>query len=164
MSLAKAIPSKTQWLILLGCVALTAVVAAGNFWVGWQISFTIFYLLPIYIAVANVGRWSGLLLAVASGIIWLINDLRFAQRFEMPGDPNYGYWVCCWNGLALLGFFVIFALAIASLESALEREKSINRNLQSLLTLAPYDQGGWQLPSDDNPQPVSPEGAPRTDS
>jgi thiamine transporter ThiT len=152
MSVAKMLPNKMQCLILMGCLALAAGVGLANSWMGWQISCAIFYLLPIYIAVSHVGRWSGIFLAVLCGLTWMAVDTEHIDRYADP-------WVCYWNGLAMLGFFTIFAMSIASLESALQREKSINSNLQALLTLAPYEQQGWQLPTT-NPPPSMPDEVP----
>lgn len=131
-------------LALIASLILVALVAAAEYY-GRPISFSIFYLLAIFFCVHNVGRWPGIVLAVVCGATWLVMELNFNPIYSDRGhsvnrvDPMIGYW----NGFALTGVFVIFAVLVASLESALQREKRINQNLETLLTLSPSDSRGW---------------------
>jgi hypothetical protein len=158
MKWTKNLPDKTQILVLIGALALVTLLGLANFWIGWEYSFGFFYLLPIFIGVHYVGKWAGLFLAVLSGITWLAMELHSnpLANTELPSArPD----VCYWNGMALLGFFVIFALLMASVETALQKEKGISRNLETLLTLAPYDQQGWDVHADSSEasQPKEPQ-------
>jgi hypothetical protein len=138
MKLASILPTKLQILLLLGAVILVALLGLASLYATWQFSFAIFYLLPIFMAVHFVGKWSGLLLSVFAGMTWLAVELQSNDVSE----PLAIYW----NGWALTGVFVIFSLLLASVEAALDKQKGITRNLEELLTLAPYDQEGWEMP------------------
>ena len=131
-------------LAFLASLILVALVAAAEYY-GRPISFTIFYLLPIFIAVHNVGRVPGIIIAGVSGACAVYIDLTYNPLYALNEiHPLFIHeLVGMWNGLALTSMFIIFAVLISSVESALKREKRINQNLESLLTLSPADSRGW---------------------
>lgn len=136
MKQADILPSPKQFLIILASLALVVLLGLANYLLTWEISFAIFYLLPIFLCVHNVGRMSGIIVSLAAGATWFTVEAVSAPHYS---HPIFGYW----NGTALLGVFLIFTLLMASVEESLKREKSINKTLESLLTLAPSDQQGW---------------------
>jgi hypothetical protein len=171
MSASRILPNKFQILVFLGSLALVALLGAASYWIGWQISFAIFYLLPIFLCVHLVGRWAGLVLSVAASVMWVAleltsNPIPVFQRQADEGDAirlvlasstrpqriEIGYLpiITYWNGLALGGFFVIFTLLLSSMEAALEREKRINQNLETLMTLAPFEAKGVAYPPEED--------------
>lgn len=156
----------TKTLALGASLILVALVAAAEYY-GRPISFTIFYLLPIFIAVHNVGRIPGLIVAGLSGACAVYIDLTLNPVYAL--NENHVLYVHqivgVWNGLALTSMFVIFALLVSSVEAALKREKRINQNLESLLTLSPADSRGWLAPSGTLPdfmqdKPATPDSNP----
>lgn len=127
------------YLAFVGSLVMVALLGLAVYFAGWEYSLSIFFLLPIFLCVHYAGKWPGVVMALVSGATLLVLDLF------VSGHPYTHQIIGYWNGVALVGFFLIFTVLMASVEEALHREKGINRNLESLLTLAPYDQQ-WQLP------------------
>jgi hypothetical protein len=150
MKSARILLNKNEWLVLVACLAMVAALGATNYWIGWEYSFSVFYLLPIFICIHYIGRLSGLFVSVIAGSMWLFLDLYTNHYHRHYSDVLVGYW----NGLALLGFLVIFSMLMSSVEEALVRQKGISRNLESLLTLAPYDEVGWDMSSEEPQTPL----------
>lgn len=88
---------------------------------GPQLSFSIFYLLPICIIAWIAGRMAGALAAVTGAATWLVADLLW-------GVPYAGGTVPYWNAIARLGFFlvVIFLLLVfKALSQQLEKKVDV---------------------------------------
>lgn len=107
---------RSRCLTLFGSLLLIAFLGALDCLTGWEHSFPVAYLLPIYCAVRIGGRWPGVITALASAISWLIADLITAPHYSRPGIPFE-------NALVRLGLFLLFASLLTSLQNALEREK-----------------------------------------
>jgi signal transduction histidine kinase len=67
---------------------------------GVEVSFAIFYLIPISIAAWYLGRNVAVLFAVASASLWLYNELRAGLIYSSTAIPY-------WNALVRFGFFII---------------------------------------------------------
>lgn len=87
---------------------------------GPEISFSIFYLLPIIFVTWLSNKWIGILISIASAITWLLADLMSGQ--------TYSHWLIpYWNAFMRLGFFMIIIYILLRLKSALELEKMFSR-------------------------------------
>jgi hypothetical protein len=103
-------------LLVGGGVALIGLLGALDYLTGWEFSFSIFYLLPVCLVTLGAGRWPGLGLSLASGVVWL--------AVEASTNPHYTYRLApYWNALVRLGFFVIVTLMLDSLREAWRYEK-----------------------------------------
>src|SRR5438132_10492843 len=127
MKLARILPNRMQLVALVTALALVALLGVANYKIGWQVSFAIFYLLPILIVVHNVGRWPGLIVSVICGITWLVVELesnplyRLHESHILYLDSYFAYS----TGIPLTGLFIILTLLVASVESSLGRAKAI---------------------------------------
>jgi signal transduction histidine kinase len=83
-------------LAILGLVGWVDYVAAP------QMSFSIFYLVPVLIVAAGIGRTAGLLMVFACMLMWLISELLAPAGFI----PDFNFY---WNVLIGLGVFLIAA-------------------------------------------------------
>jgi signal transduction histidine kinase len=102
-------------------VGLVAVVLLGvaDYSTGPDISFTLFYLIPLSLVAWTSGRWSGFLLAAISAAVWLRADIALGTHYSNP-IAQY------WNAAAKLGFFLVFVQLEVSL-------KSLNQGLGELV-------------------------------
>jgi diguanylate cyclase (GGDEF)-like protein len=100
-------------------VALVGLVGLVDFWAGPEISFAIFYLVPISLAAWWGGFSWGALFSLSGAVVWhLIDVLETA-----PTHPV----VRLWNGVVRFGFFIITSSLLARLRAAMLREQSLAR-------------------------------------
>jgi diguanylate cyclase (GGDEF)-like protein len=81
-------------------VVLAAAIALVDHVTGYEISFSIFYLIPISVSAWYLGRTAGLTLSVLSAAAWLVVDLTAGHHYSNPLIP-------VWNGSVRLGFYVL---------------------------------------------------------
>lgn len=107
--------------LLAPLVGLVAVILLGfaDYMTGPDISFTLFYLIPLSLVAWSSGRWSGFLLSVISAVVWLRADMALGTHYSNP-IARY------WNAGAKLGFFLV----VVQLEVSL---KALNQHLGELV-------------------------------
>ena len=96
----------------LTCLAAIAVIATGDFLTGYELSLSILYLLPIYIAAWFIGRDAGLGISMIAAAAWLVSTAFTAHVYS---HPFYYFWDTAIRFLT----FAIFALIISRLKVAL---------------------------------------------
>jgi diguanylate cyclase (GGDEF)-like protein len=95
---------------------------------GSEISFSIFYLIPVIFVTRFSDRWVGIFISGASAIAWLMADLMAGQI--------YSHWVIpYWNAMMRFGFFLVNVYILSRLKDALEMEKMLSR-MDSLTGIA----------------------------
>lgn len=80
-----------------------------------DLSFLVFYVLPVLLASWFLGPRQGLLVSVASVGVWTLDDLLTQRIYSHPAVP-------IWNRGGELAFFVFLAWLAGVLKTALERE------------------------------------------
>jgi diguanylate cyclase (GGDEF)-like protein len=95
-------------------------VGIADFLTGWELAFSLFYLIPIVIVTWFSGRNLGLALSVISAIVWFTADTLSGQTYS---QPIFRYW----NAAVRLGFFVVVTFLLPALK-ALEGEKEVARH------------------------------------
>ena len=91
-------------------VLIVAVIGMVDYLTGHEISFSVFYLLGVALAVWFVGKWFGVSVSVASVAVWMAGDFASGARFSSPLIP-------IWNGLILLTFYLVVVWLLAWLRS-----------------------------------------------
>jgi signal transduction histidine kinase len=110
-------PRPSNLTITTAGLILIILLGALDYVTGSQVSFSIFYLLPISLVTWFTDRHSGIIAAIISAITWLIADLTTHIAYTHPLIPY-------WNAVVRLLVF----LAIVYLESAL---KNLNQGLEN---------------------------------
>ncbi|MBN1141537.1 MAG: GGDEF domain-containing protein [Deltaproteobacteria bacterium] len=110
---------RRNWLLAEG-FSLIALVGIGDTLIGYEHSFSVFYVIPISFVTWLVNRRFGLLTSLASALVWLGADIATEHPYS---DPLIPYW----NSLIRLIFFVIITLLLAALKRAGEREQEAVR-------------------------------------
>src|SRR5919202_590966 len=87
---------------------------------GPDVSFLIFYAVPVFVAAWYAGRRAGLLMCAASGLAWLVGAYATTGHFSSPV-------IAYWNAAVRLGFIVILAHLVASFKISLEHERELAR-------------------------------------
>lgn len=86
---------------------------------GSEISFSIFYLIPVTIAVFLYGKGLGIIFSVLCAIAWIAADLLSGAHFSRIYIP-------IWNTLVRLGYFVLNTVIISRLLESIEQIKKIS--------------------------------------
>jgi len=109
--------SRGLW-ITVGLILLFAV-GVLDYLTGYELSFSLFYLIPIALFSWFVSSRLGVAVSFISAGLWLVVDILAGARYSHPA-------IYFWNSLIRLGFFHLTVLLI-SLGKALEREKTFAR-------------------------------------
>jgi signal transduction histidine kinase len=96
--------------LVLAGLAMLAVIGAIDYLTGYELLFSVFYLLDVGLAAWFVGRGFGLLMSVLSAIVWIGGDLAAGASYSSR-------WVPIWNALILMVFYFIVVWLLTSLRS-----------------------------------------------
>jgi predicted signal transduction protein with EAL and GGDEF domain len=102
------------------CLLLIFVIGLTDHLTGKEISFSIFYVIPVALASWFLGSAPSQALAVLSALIWLLVDYTAGAVYSHLLIP-------IWNAAVRLGFFSITAYLLATLHGRLEREEELAR-------------------------------------
>jgi serine phosphatase RsbU (regulator of sigma subunit) len=94
---------------------LLAALAAVDLATSPDVSFLVFYLLPVLAASWTLGAREGVVISVASVAIFVADDLVAHRKYANAAVP-------LWNHGAEFAFFVFFSWLVGAFRSALERE------------------------------------------
>ncbi len=114
-----ALERRSPALVVLCCFLLIAAVGFVDYTLGPQLSFAVFYLIPIGIGAWWGGFSFGILFALASTLVWHAIDLA-----EAPGTLLY---VRLWNGVVRFCFFAVTTSLLSRLRVALRHEQLLAR-------------------------------------
>jgi diguanylate cyclase (GGDEF)-like protein len=86
---------------------------------GTEISFSIFYLIPVTIAVFLSGKGLGLVFSVVCAVAWITADILAGTHFTK-------FFIPVWNTLVRLGYFTINTMIIGKLLESIEQIKKVS--------------------------------------
>lgn len=130
LAIFRRLPEPLRWAC---CLVLVAVIGVLDHASGYELSMSIFYLIPISLAAWEIGRPAALLLALVSATVWLVSDLAAGNVYSAP-------WIPFWNGAVRLGFFLVVAGLLTRLRAELhaERLRADHDGLTGLLNPAAF--------------------------
>jgi signal transduction histidine kinase len=109
-------------LVMLGLL-LTVLLGAADYLTGPELSFSIFYLIPVCLVAWFVDRRAGVAMSVIGAVVWLMADLAAGHFYSHPA-------IAYWNATVRLGFFIItsaLAFAVSALRTSHERQEDLVR-------------------------------------
>ena len=114
-------------------VLLMLLVAAVDHMTGYELSFSVFYLIPTSIAAWYGSRRMGYGISLLGAAAWMIVETT-------SGQPYSQSWILFWNSAVRLGFFSVVAYLLAELKAQLHRQQELARtdNLTGLLNRAGF--------------------------
>ncbi len=107
-------------LLTLGGALLVGFIALLDYWTGPELSFAIFYLVPIALAAWWGGFAQGILMSMACAVSW--------QMVEIAEGSTAAPSIHVWNGCARFGVFVITSSLLSRLRVSLYLEKKLARS------------------------------------
>jgi diguanylate cyclase (GGDEF)-like protein len=105
--------------IAFGSIIFIFLIGYLDYLTGFELSCSLFYLLPISIAAWFVDRNTALVASVLSALTWYIANVLVGAGYS----PS---WIAIWNTLIRLGFFTIATLLLTDLRQAIKREKNLS--------------------------------------
>lgn len=102
------------------CLLLLTTIGVTDYLTGKEISFSIFYVIPVSLASWSLGSSYGQTLALFSAITWLMVDYTAGAVYSHVLIP-------IWNAAVRLEFFSITAYLLVTLHGRLEREEELAR-------------------------------------
>lgn len=101
-------------------LVLVAVLGVVDYVTGPEISFSIFYLIPIALVSWVVGLTAGLITSVLAALSYLTALLMESRDFAHPSIPF-------WNAIVRLGFFFVVTVSLSSLRQAIDRQEELRQ-------------------------------------
>jgi signal transduction histidine kinase len=95
---------------VLAGFGLLAVIGMVDYLTGFEIFFSVFYLVGVALAAWFVGRGFGLVMSVLSVAVWIGGDWAAGARYSSP-------FILIWNAIILLVFYSVVVLLLTSLRS-----------------------------------------------
>lgn len=105
----------TKRTLVAFCIALVAIVGLLDHKTGYEMSFSIFYVVPIGIASWYGGRKFGYWVAILSAFVWLAVDFTAGHKYSLMIIPF-------WNTAVRLSFFVVIGYLLVAVRNQLIRE------------------------------------------
>jgi PAS domain S-box-containing protein len=105
----EALRRRSRSFILALAFVLSLFLGVIDYVTGPEFAFSIFYLLPIFLAGWFAGRSSGIWISVVCCLCWLEAELLWGTNYSTPLMPY-------WNAVARLGFFLIATYLLSALQ------------------------------------------------
>ncbi|HUS69985.1 MAG TPA: diguanylate cyclase [Anaerolineae bacterium] len=122
MPSSRSVPEVRQYVgklppsvVLISTAFLVLLLGVIDVLTGPEISLSVFYLFPIFVATWLIGRRAGAFTSVMSAITWRLADSLAGQTYSHPLIPY-------WNMLVRLGFFLVITFLLSELQLRLRRE------------------------------------------
>jgi diguanylate cyclase (GGDEF)-like protein len=96
------------------------IVGVGDYITGPQITFSVFYLVPVSVAAWLAGTAGAFAASLLAAVVWFSAELAASP----PGSNTFVY---AWNFCAQLLFLLLVALLLAQLRRMLDRERELSR-------------------------------------
>jgi hypothetical protein len=146
IKLLQYLESRSKRSLLYLSLFLVAVVGVIDYLTGVELSFSIFYLLPVALGAWLISRWAGVAISIVSAVVWYLADLISSPSYSSPIVPY-------WNATVMLGFFLTTALILSALRRTIDRDNRLAREIQQGLlpktipNVAGYEITGAYLPA-----------------
>src|SRR5574339_689451 len=87
---------------------------------GYELAFSLFYLLPISLTTWFVGRRFGVVSSIFSALVWFSADVTTEHHYSQTA-------ILYWNTAIRFGFFLVTTLLLSALKKAYETERELAR-------------------------------------
>ncbi|OIO68263.1 MAG: hypothetical protein COW19_02970 [Zetaproteobacteria bacterium CG12_big_fil_rev_8_21_14_0_65_55_1124] len=111
---------KPRGLIFLYSLVLVIFDGVVDFMTGYELTYFIFYVLPVMLAAWYGNRGMGWIISLLSAMVWLFVDIIDAHPYSHD-------WYAYWNGGVRFSFFILITKLITAVRMRLEIEKTLAR-------------------------------------
>lgn len=110
--------SQSSARLVLLCSLLLTTIAICDYVTGYELSFSIFYLLPVSISAWYLNRTSAIIASVLASAAWFLVDFTSGYPYTNQSIPF-------WNAAVRLGFFLVVAHLILRLLSQIDFQTTL---------------------------------------
>jgi diguanylate cyclase (GGDEF)-like protein len=103
-----------------GALVLASLLAAVDYLTGIEVSFALFYVVPVTLAAWVAGAKAGIVVSVFAAVAWQVANRLAGETFSSALIPY-------WNAFSRLAVLLVVALLLAKLKAVLERERALSR-------------------------------------
>ena len=122
------VAASPAWQQIVLAALITVALSVVDYSTGSEISFSIFYLVPIVFVTWYVNSAAGVVFSIVSAVLWGVIDVAGGAEYASAAIP-------AWNATVRLGFFLITMFLVSQVHKAHEREALLARQ-DSLTGLA----------------------------
>ncbi len=120
MDIMKYFGRQPKSFLMILAVCLCIALGVIDHFTGYELSFSIFYLLPVFLVAWFVGRRPAIFISILSAVIWLLADLTAGQTYSHYAIP-------LWNSITRLGFFLMAAYFLTAIKKLLDHVTELSR-------------------------------------
>jgi diguanylate cyclase (GGDEF)-like protein len=102
--------------ILIAGLVLTALIGLADFLTGYELAFSVFYVLPIFLVTWFAGSGLGFLVSATSAVVLMGTEIAAGHPYSHP-------LIAYWNTFIRFFLFIILTQLVSALRSALQRER-----------------------------------------
>ena len=99
-------------------LSLIIIIGFFDYITGPEVSFSIFYLIPVSMVAYILGTHEGILVSLFGAITWLVADLLAGHTYTNPAIPY-------WNASVRFGFFLIVTFSLSALTATQKRREEL---------------------------------------
>ena len=119
LKLEEFLSRRSSPFVVTSGLALIGLLGVIDFLTGSELSFSVFYLIPVSVVAWLAGRQAGIAMSLVGAATWLGADMLLGVRYSHPTIP-------LWNALVRLAFFLIVTYALSALQASREWEKELS--------------------------------------
>jgi len=112
--------NKSSYTSVISGIFLIGLIGLIDFLTGYELAFSVFYVLPIALVTWISGRRLGLLTSVAGALVWFGADMAAGHTYSSS-------FIFIWNTIIRLAVFMIITLLFSGLKNAVDRERELAR-------------------------------------
>src|SRR5205823_12196160 len=116
----EALERRSRWSLVLAGLAVLVLIGIIDYLTGFEMLFSVFYLLEVGLAAWFVGKGFGLLMSVLSVVVWIGGDVAAGAHYSSLVVP-------VWNAVILMVFYCIVVWLLTRL-------RSLHRDLEERVT------------------------------
>jgi diguanylate cyclase (GGDEF)-like protein len=103
-------------LVLLAGIFLIAFLGTTDYLTGSELSFSVFYLIPITVVTLLGSRTQGMIVSLVCATTWVLADIMGGAHYSHVLIPF-------WNGIVRLGYYILHTWLLSALKASIHREK-----------------------------------------
>lgn len=122
-----------RYLTAIAAFVMLGFVSWLDYHTGVEISFSIFYLIPVSLIAWSAGIVPGIAMSVVSAAVWLLMD------YEIGGRLYTSQTVAYWNSVVRFGFFSVTAVSLAIIRGMLKRERESSKLKSDMVSMVSHE-------------------------